>query len=170
MPGYFAYGSNMARRIMDGVSPTARVVGIARLPDHRLAFTRRSTRSGTGVADVVPAPGETVWGVVYEVDGEDLAQLDRKEGLGRAYERHLARVLMTANSGAPEGPQEVWIYTVLRKEPSEVPPAAGYVETIVRGAAERGLPLHYLQFLDSLRAQAVPDRPSETRTGLSRGG
>jgi hypothetical protein len=54
-------------------------LGAARLADHRLAFTRRSVKTGTGVADIVPAPGETVWGALYELGDGELAAIDRKE-------------------------------------------------------------------------------------------
>ena len=58
---YFAYASNMAPEVITRLCPRARYLGVARLTDHRLAFTRRSVRTGTGVADIVPAPGKTVW-------------------------------------------------------------------------------------------------------------
>ena len=42
---YFAYGSNLAPRIIEGWCPGARYLGPARLDGFRLAFLRRSHRS-----------------------------------------------------------------------------------------------------------------------------
>lgn len=80
---YFAYASNMASAVIARLSPRHRYLGVACLADYRLAFTRRSVRSGTGVADVVWAPGKHVWGVLYEISEDELAAIDRKEGYDR---------------------------------------------------------------------------------------
>ena len=68
---YFAYGSNMDWDQMRTRCPSAAFVGIARLPDHRLAFTRFSKTRKCGVADVVPAKGQSVWGAVFSIDERD---------------------------------------------------------------------------------------------------
>jgi hypothetical protein len=70
---YFAYGSNMAPEVIARLSPQHRYLGVARLTDHRPAFTRRSVKTGTGVADVVPASGQMVWGVLYKIGDDELA-------------------------------------------------------------------------------------------------
>ncbi len=82
---YFAYGSNMVSEAMAEVCETYSVIGSARLDDHRLSFTRRSIKTNTGVADIVPSPGLYTWGVLFEIDVSCLSRLDRKEGRGTAY-------------------------------------------------------------------------------------
>jgi hypothetical protein len=64
---YFAYGSNMDWGQMKGRCPSVRFVGVAKLPDHRLVFTRKSVNRGCGVADVVRDAGGGVWGAVFEI-------------------------------------------------------------------------------------------------------
>jgi hypothetical protein len=59
---YFAYGSNMSPEVMVKVAPSAKVLGVGRLDDHRLAFTRRSTVWRAGVADIPECPGFSVTG------------------------------------------------------------------------------------------------------------
>jgi gamma-glutamylcyclotransferase len=140
---YFAYGSNIADLLVDG--HRARFAGVARLDGHRLAFTRRSVRTGTGVADVIDAPGQSVWGVLYELEPTDLAMLDRKEGAGWAYVRKPARVRTAAGLVT-----EAFMYTVLRKEPHEVLPSDAYASRLVIGARERGLPDTYVRELERL--------------------
>jgi len=51
---YFAYGSNLDFAQMRDRCPSALFVAIAKLPDHRLAFTRKSIKRACGVADAVP--------------------------------------------------------------------------------------------------------------------
>src|SRR5687767_11029999 len=84
---YFAYGSNMSPTVMTATCRRQRLLGVARLADYRLMFNRRSVRTGTGVADVVPAKGTSVWGALYELDEKDLPAIDRKEGYHWAYTR-----------------------------------------------------------------------------------
>lgn len=144
---YFAYGSNMHPDEMGRRCASARLLGRARLTDHRLAFTRRSVRNypGSGVADVVVAPGHTVWGALYAVDDGDLAALDHKEAAGQAYERVPVAVI------GPEGTTEQAIaYTVIHKAHPEVPPSPIYVGHLVAGARACRLPENYVGFLESL--------------------
>jgi gamma-glutamylcyclotransferase (GGCT)/AIG2-like uncharacterized protein YtfP len=152
---YFAYGSNIDELVVDG--RPAPMLGVASLEDHRLAFMRRSVRTGTGVADAIPAAGERVWGVLYEVGPEIVAELDRKEGAGWAYVRAPVRVRR------PDGAEvDAFLYTVLHKEPSEVAPSAAYLARLVRGARRRGLPEAYVRKLELLQVDA---RPAEARGG-----
>jgi gamma-glutamylcyclotransferase (GGCT)/AIG2-like uncharacterized protein YtfP len=133
---YFAYGANMAESVMTEHCPGHSVLGVAELPRHRFAFTRRSVRTGTGVADVVPDPASSVWGVLYEVD--DLAALDAKEGAGWAYDRVDVEVLIAGASIAAV------TYKVQTPEAKEVTPSAAYVAGILAAAHERGLPETYI--------------------------
>ncbi len=77
---YFAYGSNLDPEQMASRCPSARAAFPAQLADHRLDFTYFSTRWSGGSADVVRHFGESVWGIVYELDPADLPRLDRFEG------------------------------------------------------------------------------------------
>ncbi len=144
---YFAYGSNMSEQVMTDKCPRHRFLGAAKLPGYRLAFTRRSIRTGTGVADVVEQDGGAVWGALYELNDDDLAVLDRKEGYGWAY-THLP-VLVQLGDGSEH---EAVAYTVIEKQAREVPPSPTYLEGVIRAARERGLPEEYIGLLESWRA------------------
>jgi gamma-glutamylcyclotransferase (GGCT)/AIG2-like uncharacterized protein YtfP len=147
---YFAYGANMAEGVMGAFCPGHRLLGRAELPDHRLAFSRRSVRTGTGVADVVPASGRSVWGVLYEVDDSDLDALDRKEGNGWAYDR--SEVAVRA-AGREPGVSAV-TYCVREREAAEVTPSRAYVEGLIQAARDRGLPATYVAELEARRPQS----------------
>jgi gamma-glutamylcyclotransferase len=144
---YFAYGSNMDEEHMRAHCPTARYIDSARLDGHRLAFTRRSVVSGKGVADVVADPREVVWGVLYDLGDGDLEALDRKEGNGWAYARQHKNVTVPARRSV----QSAIVYTVLAKEPGEVPPSREYLELLTGAAERRGLPGEYVATLKAIR-------------------
>jgi gamma-glutamylcyclotransferase len=121
--------------------PSHRALGAAELPDHRLAFLRRSIRWGAGAVDIVAAPGRSVWGVLYELP-LGAGELDAKEGAGFAYRRREVEVVLDGSSFA------AFAYEVVEKEPAEVPPRADYLELLVTGAREHGLPDDYIAELE----------------------
>jgi len=142
---YFAYGSNMAPDVMARLCPHHRYLGPACLNDHRLAFTRRSVRTGTGVADVVPAPGQTVWGALYEIGDDELAAVDKKEGYDWAYTR------VTLPVRPADGSQRLAVvYTVAAKQTPELLPSPEYLDLIITAARERGLPEEYVTRLSDI--------------------
>ncbi len=145
---YFAYGSNMDAALMRRTCPGHRLLGIAELRDHRLAFTRRSLRTGSGVADIVAAAGESVWGVLYELDDEHVAAIDRKEGAGWAYERRPVRVHVHARAEASE--HEAHAYAVIAPDAAHVRPSEAYLEGLLAAATARGLPDEYVATLTAL--------------------
>ena len=145
----FAYGSNLAAA---QIAPEARFLGPAVLADFRLALTRRSIRWGGGVVDVVPAAGQQVRGVLYELDEAAVETLDRKEGAGIAYRRAEVEVEHGGEARAAQ------TYAVIRKEPDAPPATPEYAELVLRGARERGLPQEWLGVLDSVLRGSVPAR------------
>lgn len=150
MPKYFAYGSNMSADQISDRCPSQRFICIAELPGYALAFTRYSEKRACGVADVVPARGESVWGVVYELSDGDMAALDRHEGAHMnppAYVRRTARVL------APGGQaHEVMTYEVANKASKAHAPNSEYLGLITAGAIKWGLPQAYQDALASIAA------------------
>jgi hypothetical protein len=64
MPKYFAYGSNMSSTQIKKRCPSVRFVCAAELRGFRLGFTRFSEKRNGGVADIVAAAEEAVWGTV----------------------------------------------------------------------------------------------------------
>lgn len=144
---YFAYGSNMASRIMEQYCTGAQTrVGKALLLDYRLAFTRHSQMWGAGVADILPGQGYSVWGVLYKINKLCLMSLDLKESYGIGYTRIACKVFLEDGTKLP-----AIAYTVIRKLPHEVAPSYDYHQTMLEGAEENGLPVEYLEFLRNIR-------------------
>jgi gamma-glutamylcyclotransferase len=145
---YFAYGSNMAAETMARLGPGHRFAGAAELRGHRLAFTRRSVRTGTGVADIVPAAERSVWGVLYELDDAMLATLDEKEGNGWAYERRPVQVHCYRDGRG----LRALAYHVIARESAEVRPSREYLQGLLGAARERALPDSYVAALAAMWA------------------
>ncbi|KAK4130880.1 hypothetical protein BT67DRAFT_351019, partial [Trichocladium antarcticum] len=103
---YFAYGSNLALGQMAARCPGSSYVGRAVLPDYRWQINER------GYANILPAAGSSVHGLVFELGGldpssasasasasasssSDEARLDRSEGVhSGAYAKALCAVVL----------------------------------------------------------------------------
>lgn len=114
----------------------------ARLPGYRLAFTRRSTRWGGGVADIVEAPEGEVWGAVWRIPLDERPALDRQEGL-HLDPPHYRRIAVTVTTPAGDD-LECLAYQVATREAAHIAPSPAYLDTMLRGAAEMGLPPEYV--------------------------
>jgi gamma-glutamylcyclotransferase (GGCT)/AIG2-like uncharacterized protein YtfP len=142
---YFAYGSNMATEVMASKCADISILGNARLDGYRFAFSRRSIRTGTGVANIVADPESSVWGVLYEISDGCLETLDRKEGYPWAYERRSVDVMLESG-----GCRRALTYIVKQPEIEEVRPSNDYISGIVGAARAHGLPAAYVESLRAL--------------------
>lgn len=85
---YFAYGSNMnpQRMIVREAFFTERIG--AKLPDYKLVFNFRRSRSpGESAANIVPDQGNYVEGALYLTNEEAISKLDGYEGYPDHYRR-----------------------------------------------------------------------------------
>ena len=146
---YFGYGSNLDQERLHIHCPSARLVAIARLPDHRLAFSIESKNTWHGgVADVRPEPGREVWGALWSIADEHSEPLDRQEGVFRdppAYRR--VGVDLETAAGDRVSCRS---YQVVDPDPNGFRPSPAYRETILRGARAIGLPEDYLRALEAI--------------------
>ena len=148
---YFAYGSNMHPGRMRSRLAASVPRGVACLANYRLAFHKRG-RDGSGKGDIIVAAGAEVWGVVYELEAEHVAVLDRIEGVDYTREtlqvrRHsdgneLSALVYRARAGA--------IVAGLQ-------PFNWYLDFLLHGAAHHGLPEHYARWLSGISAIRDPD-------------
>jgi len=134
---HFAYGSNMNRAQM-----LSRVGNIleehnAHLPNFQLRFNKK-VRGGTAGANVQPAPGKTVYGVLYKIDETTFRSLDRYEGVPEHYRR--IEIQVTPDGGSPV-PAQVYIASKIEKG---LRPSAQYLKAILDGAGEHRLPAAYI--------------------------
>ena len=150
---YFAYGSNMDYREMRVLCPSAAFIAVAKLPDHRLEFTRYSETHGCGVADAVPEHGHRLWGVVYDIAEAEFGRLDQSEGYqpGRpAGENHYVREERhVLRDGHQQEPLLVSLY-LANREPHMRMPNSSYRGLLLEGARFWHLPADYVQELEKI--------------------
>ena len=143
MIGYFAYGSNVSSGVMTSRIPSARRPRPARLDGYRLVFSLPSVRWGGHAAGIEPAPGQVVWGLVWQIGRDDLALLDRVEA-------NYHRIEVTPVVAGDPVPA---VSYVVRPERSvdEGRPVAEYLGHLVAGAIEHGLPDPWVAWLREIR-------------------
>ncbi|MGH9679184.1 MAG: gamma-glutamylcyclotransferase family protein [Candidatus Acidiferrales bacterium] len=134
---HFAYGSNMSRAQMISRAGNILEERNAHLPNYELRFNKK-VRGGTAGANVQPAPGKTVYGVLYKIEESSFRSLDRYEGVPEHYRRIEVRV--TPENGDPV-PAQVYIASRVEKG---LRPAAHYLQTILDGAGEHSFPASYI--------------------------
>ena len=133
---YFAYGSNMRTARLTRRVGAARVVGAAHLDGFALRFDKPG-RDGTGKANLVQVPGARVWGVAYALSDDAWPILDRFEP---GYRREAFRL---------ERPRGEPLDAIAYRYPSDVTsaflaPSDAYLEHILAGANEHGLPAEWI--------------------------
>lgn len=150
---YFAYGSNMATERVRSRAPSARPVGVARLPRHVLRWHKRG-RDGSGKCDISAADAadtDAVWGVLFDIECTDKPRLDAAEGLGVGYDARTVQVL------AESGSCEALTYQARRSHiDARLRPTPWYKRHVVIGAREHGLPAAYQRALAAIRTTEDP--------------
>ncbi len=141
---YFAYGSNMFWPQMQRRCPSAKFVSTACLADYQFGITRHSRLRDCGTANVFPARGAEVWGVVYDVSDADLIVMD---GFEDGYRREFLSVVPTNDGRAPV---TALVY-VAAIEANVPPPNAEYKRVMLEGANHWQLPQSYRAMLEALQ-------------------
>ena len=145
----FAYGSNLDLIQMNRRCPSAKIISKGSLDNYRLDFNRYSSGWGGGVADVIPAKGSEVWGLVFELSDTDMDSLDFYEGCYKnrpsLYERN--KVVINTTKGPIS---DVWLYTVVEKQKFEAP-TAKYLGIIKMAAVRWNFPNVYQRILEQTK-------------------
>ena len=133
---YFAYGSNMSSARLAARVSDAEALGPAHVSDWQLTFNKPG-RDGTGKANLVQAAGARTWGVAWTLPEAAWPLLD---GFEPDYERAVFRLL---RGDGRELRAHVYLYACPADAPS-IPPSGEYVDHLVAGATEHGLPENYI--------------------------
>ncbi len=142
---YFAYGSNMSSARLQDRAPSAQATGRAKLYDRRLVFNKASN-DGSTKANIEFSFGDVVWGVLYKLDEKDLQKVDDTEG---GYER--IEVDVSIDSG---GTIKAFSY-VSTNTTTNCKPYDWYLDYILVGAKEHGLPQQYITELQKVQIKKI---------------
>lgn len=134
---YFAYGSNLNTDQMNSrLKRTGiEVLGMANLRNYQIVERK--------YADIEPADGKIVYGIIYKISKKELQKLDTHEGHPTCYERKKFKVELNGNE------IEVWSYEMTphtREERNGVSYPPVYREKCSSGAIEHGIPNVYKCF------------------------
>lgn len=138
---YFAYGSNMSTKRLRERIPNAQPIGAAALNDYEFSCNKKS-KDSSSKGNISPRKNATTWGVLFEIPLDDLKRLDEIEG---GYERIAINVL--------RGNQSIESVTYISQRISTAPPYDWYMNYIIEGAREHGLPDDYIQSLSRITAK-----------------
>jgi gamma-glutamylcyclotransferase len=156
---YFAYGSNMlTARLRDRVGSVSNPTPYA-LEAHQLRFHKRSS-DGSGKCNLIHTGDlrDVVYGVVFDIKDERLADLDRHEGLGDGYRRSDHRLCLHGSE------QAVLMYVAEAGSIDDaLLPYKWYLDLVVAGAEEHDLPRDYVSALRATAYRQDPDPSRKTR-------
>ena len=104
---YFSYGSNMSTSRMLKRVPSAEVITVGSLNNHKLKFHKVS-KDGSSKCNIFETLVSTdvVYGVIYEINESEKASLDHAEGLGLGYEQKLVKVSIINNASIKRMPTQ----------------------------------------------------------------
>ena len=158
---YFAYGSNMSVLRLRQRVPSAQVLGLAVLHGHRLMF-HKAGRDGSAKCDATVSvrDKDVVHGVLYRMDPAHKSCLDNAEGLGRGYAQKTVEVSLTDGGSA-----FAITYYATSTNPA-LKPYSWYLEHVLRGARENGLPTDYVAEIAATDTIFDPD-PERNRAELA---
>ncbi len=143
---YFAYGSNMCTRYLREYCPAAEPVMPAALANFHIEFRRFSTNLGGGISTIQPAPGELVHGVLFAIPSAEIEVLDVLENVPDGlYTRDSFLMLDAAGEW-----RRAELYRIVTPE-GPFAPAEQYIEWMLEGAREHGLPDDYIARIASFR-------------------
>jgi gamma-glutamylcyclotransferase (GGCT)/AIG2-like uncharacterized protein YtfP len=142
---YFAYGSNLCRATFLGrrrMQPLE--IRVGRLEGYRLCFDLPVGPGERAVANLIADAAAHVWGALYHLTPDQCRHLDNTEGVPSGVYRRLAVTVSAAGGSA------VAAFTYesgLRAESRK--PSPRYMNLLLSGAREHGLPAEYVAFLRS---------------------
>ena len=148
---YFCYGANMSSRILvDRRSVQPISSEIAHLEDHKLEFAQPGIPIiEPAFATPIPSAEHKVFGVLHNIPPDRLAAIDSFEG--PEYER-----IEIAIQGTKSGEVNAWTYFA-RNPQVGLKPSQRYVNLLLEGAQEFGLPEEYIEILkNQATSPAIP--------------
>ena len=150
MPLYFAYGSNLLlSQIRERTgNKNLKPIFIAYIENAKLIFPRPSKNQKDGVASFEHSNNSKVWGAVFELNDEEIKRLNEYEGYepggkDNAYEQKEIEVVKLDGS-------KVKVVTYIANKLGNFKPSKQYMEKIIKGAKECGLPEEYIEELKKI--------------------
>lgn len=139
--------------------PSAERIGMFTLFEHSLRFHKWSENDGSAKCDALFTgnPDDYIIGALFEIPGHEKGALDQAEGLGFGYQEK--RVTVTNAEGHS---LEAFTYYATNTDPSLLP-YSWYLDHVIYGAREIGVPADYLDAVSATKSREDPDRERDAR-------
>ena len=139
-------------------TPTAYTVGVFFLNQHKLKF-HKIGKDGSAKcnAHFTGAEADIIEGVVFELDPDEVAELDRAEGLGNGYEKKNVKVTDILGNTV-----EAFSYFATKTNDSLLP-FSWYTKHVLKGAESAGLSDGYIAQIEAVQTINDPDGLREQR-------
>jgi gamma-glutamylcyclotransferase len=137
----------MSRAVMRSRAGEVAEDQVGRLENYEIVFNKKA-RGGSATANIRPAQGKSVYGVLYRIAEPALRSLDRFQGAPEHYRR--IEVNVTGADGS-KIPAQAYIATKVEKG---LRPAGHYLQSILDAAAEHNLPAEYVEELKATAGAA----------------
>ena len=144
---YFAYANDMSRLQVQSRAGEIAEEQVGKLENYEIVFNKKA-RGGSATANIRPAQGKNVYGVLYRIPELALKSLDRFQGAPEYYRR--IEVGVTSSLG-DKIPSQVYIATKVEKG---LRPAPHYLQSILEAADEHHLPADYVKELKATAGAA----------------
>ena len=156
---YFAFGSNMSLFRLRARVPSAERIGMFSLVEHALRFHQGSRIGQSAKCDALFTgnPEDYVIGALLDIPRDDRGPLDRAEGLDFGYEEKRVRVADALGNSV-----DAFTYCATSTDPSLLP-HSWYLNHVIVGAKETGVPADYLDAISVTPSQEDPDRKRDAR-------
>jgi gamma-glutamylcyclotransferase (GGCT)/AIG2-like uncharacterized protein YtfP len=147
---HFGYGSNLNIQFLRKYVPSAEFFMRGYLPNYEVQFRFWSKRRNGGISTIIESPGKLVHGVIYEVNEEEMGELDILESVPQGlYRREKFLVL-----GEDKQWHEADLYRVA-KPLGPFTPSRGYVELMLAGAKKHGLDPEYIKIIEEIYERSL---------------
>lgn len=146
---YLAFGANMRDTVFrDRRQMMPREWRPGRLKGYRLRFNLAGRPKGRAApANIEPAQGSEVWGVLYRITRRDLLWLDHTEVVP-GWKYHHLWTEAEDHRGNRLSPAVTYIADGAEQDGQ---PSLRYISLLREGAREHGLPEHWVRFLDNVQ-------------------
>ncbi|CAG5090698.1 Oidioi.mRNA.OKI2018_I69.PAR.g12690.t1.cds [Oikopleura dioica] len=155
---YFAFGSNLLESRVKINSPSAEFICYATLKNYELVFAGWSERWQGASATIIESQENDVIGCVYSIDKENLAELDRQEGVHQNIYEPL-EISALGSDGKNYLCRTYYKKDVAEGRTKQDPPSKAYVSVIISGAKEHKFPEPYISQLETIEHNGIFDIP-----------
>jgi gamma-glutamylcyclotransferase len=136
---FFSYNGLMEPAQLEAIAPKANFQFIAHLPETRLIFP-----TSDGRPSIEPAPGNTVWGAVFEVSNAELKAITAHEA---EFGQKPLKDIKAVDRSGHKYPVAVFAHPANSERNR---PSAEYMQKVVAGARHWHLPTGWVAGLEDL--------------------